>query len=180
MRCKVWHWHLPLHSHQIPQHLCPQRQEVGSSAGAPFSWQGRWGCSLPQPEPVRRKRRDTSSPRAGHGRCPGSRGHCIPPMGMGLCPLSPSVHPSAASPCMTGVKALSQPHPAICIAQHVRVGARRSQAGGSASPGCAGKPWSCPLPAPTFGDGHPSRPMHPPCSLPLSCGTASPLPGAGQ
>lgn len=129
---------------------------------------------------VGRKKRDTSSPRAGHGHgcCPGSRGHCIPPMG--LCPLSPSVCPGAARPCMTGNEAPSQPHPASPIAQHMWLGARRSQAGSFASPGCAGKPWGCLLPAPTFGDGCPSHAIHPPRSLPLSCCAASLLPRVGQ
>lgn len=49
---KAWHRHLSLRGHQIPQRLCPQQQEAGSSTGTrwalSFPW-GSWGCSLPQP-----------------------------------------------------------------------------------------------------------------------------------
>lgn len=117
-----------------------------------------------------------SSPGGGEeeeGRTQGWARALLPPAG--LCPLSPSGRPGTASPRVTGGEA-----PTVPIAQRLRAGARRSQAGASASPGRAGKPWSCPLPAPTFGDGRPPCAAHPPGSLPSSCRAASPLPGAGQ
>lgn len=58
----------PPHCHWIPQRLCTFR--------APSSRWGLWGGVLSQPEWVRRKRTDTSSPWAGHGH---SRGHRTPP-----------------------------------------------------------------------------------------------------
>lgn len=147
-------------------HLPPDGVPGDAPCPSPSGWGGRGGTH------------PALGLGTGTGAAQGAEGTAPP--AMGLCPLSPSVHPSTASPRMTGDEAPSRPHPAIPIAQHTRVGARRSQAGGSASPGHAGKPWGCLLLAPTFGDSHPSPAAHPPRSLPSSCGAASPLPRARQ
>lgn len=61
--CEGWHWHLP---QVTPDPPAPLR--------APSSRWGLWGGSLSQPGRVRRKKRDTSSPWAGHGHCRGAEG----------------------------------------------------------------------------------------------------------
>lgn len=177
MGCKPWHGHLPRTATGSPSTSAHGggRQRRGIAGHLPPD-----GVPGDAPAPARAGGEEEEGQMQPRGRARALPGERRAPHPRGVLPAVTTVRPGAASPHMTGGEGPNRPCPAIPIARQVRVGARRGRAGGSASPGHAGKPWGCPLPAPTFGDGRPSRAAHPPRSLPSSCGAASPLPAAGQ